>query len=49
MTPSNPQDVPIIIAGNKTDLVREVDHDEAVTWVHSTFSDQRYTLATFLI
>lgn len=37
------QDIPVVIAGNKTDLVREVDQDEVAEWAQlSGFSKQRY-------
>ena len=36
------QDIPIVVAGNKIDLVREVDRDEVIDWVTSEMSKQRY-------
>ena len=37
----SPQDIPIVVAGNKVDVVREIEIEEVEDWVSSQLSKDR--------
>ena len=41
LSTSSLQDVPIVIAGNKVDVVREIEIEEVEDWVSSQLSKER--------